>query len=100
MPPLPRVREYSEIVFDNIHFDPEAKRIRGKKSWSLKSGVSWSCPACGCLIPEDVMRKQPAKWIADNPDAYKKGVRSLAQCLLEPVDSVGEDRPQVPRRQG
>ena len=23
------------------------------------------------------MRKQPAKWIADNPDAYKKGVRSF-----------------------
>jgi hypothetical protein len=22
--------KYSEIVFDNIHFDPEAKRIRGK----------------------------------------------------------------------
>ncbi len=73
----PECGEYSEIVFDNIHFDPEVKRIRGKKSWSLKSGVSWSCPACGCLIPEDVMRKQPAKWIADNPDAYKKGVRSF-----------------------
>ncbi len=73
----PECGEYSEIVFDNIHFDPEAKRIRGKKSWSLKSGVSWSCPACGCLIPEDTMRKQPAKWIADNPDAYKKGVRSF-----------------------
>ena len=73
----PECGEYSEIVFDNIHFDPEAKRIRGKKSWSLKSGVSWSCPTCGCLIPEDVMRKQPAKWIADNPDAYKKGVRSF-----------------------
>lgn len=73
----PECGEYSEIVFDNIHFDPEAKRIRGKKSWSLKSGVSWSCPDCGCLIPEDVMRKQPAKWIADNPDAYKKGVRSF-----------------------
>ena len=73
----PECGEYSEIVFDNIHFEPEAKRIRGKKSWSLKSGVSWSCPACGCLIPEDVMRKQPAKWIADNPDAYKKGVRSF-----------------------
>ena len=73
----PECGEYSEIVFDNIHFDPEVKRIRGKKSWSLKSGVSWSCPACGCLIPEDTMRKQPAKWIADNPDAYKKGVRSF-----------------------
>ena len=41
----PECGEYSEIVFDNIHFDPEVKRIRGKKSWSLKSGVSWSCPA-------------------------------------------------------
>lgn len=38
----PECGEYSEIVFDNIHFDPEVKRIRGKKSWSLKSGVS--CP--------------------------------------------------------
>ena len=23
------------------------------------------------------MKKQPAKWIADNPDAYKRGVRSF-----------------------
>ena len=23
------------------------------------------------------MRRQPAKWIAENPDAYKKGVRSF-----------------------
>lgn len=26
----PECGEYSEIVFDNIHFDPEVKRIRGK----------------------------------------------------------------------
>lgn len=64
-------------MFDAIHFEPEAKRVRGKKVWSLKGGVSWACPACGCLIPEETMRRQPAKWIAENPDAYKKGVRSF-----------------------
>lgn len=73
----PECGEYSEIVFDAVRFDPEARKIRGKKSWSLKGGVSWVCPACGCLIPEEVVRKQPAKWIPDNPDAYKKGVRSF-----------------------
>ena len=73
----PECGEYSEIVFDAIHFEPEAKRVRGKKVWSLKGGVSWVCPACGCLIPEETMRRQPAKWIAENPDAYKKGVRSF-----------------------
>lgn len=73
----PECGEYSEIVFDAIHFEPEAKRVRGKKVWSLKGGVSWACPACGCLIPEETMRRQPAKWIAENPDAYKKGVRSF-----------------------
>ena len=73
----PECGEFSEIVFENIHFEPEAKRVRGKKVWSLKGGVSWICPACGCVIPEETMRRQPAKWIADNPGAYQKGVRSF-----------------------
>lgn len=73
----PECGEYHEIVFDNIQFEPEATRINGKKVWRLKSGVSWACPGCGCLTPEKVMRRQPAKWIPSNPDAYEKGVRSF-----------------------
>ena len=73
----PECGEYHEIVFDDIKFEPEATRIRGKKTWKLKGGVSWACPGCGCLIPEETMRRQPAKWIAENPDAYAKGVRSF-----------------------
>lgn len=73
----PECGEYSEIVFDAIHFEPEATRVRGKKTWKLKGGVTWCCPACGCIVPEETMRRQPAKWIADNPDAYAKGVRSF-----------------------
>ena len=34
-------------------------------------------PSCGCIVPEEKMRKQPAKWIAENPAAYDEGVRSF-----------------------
>ncbi len=39
--------------------------------------MTWCCPGCGCIIPESVMRKQPAKWVAENPEAYEKGIRSF-----------------------
>lgn len=42
---------------------------------------------------DQVDRRQPGRLQEGRPFF-------LAQCLLEPVDSVGEDRPQVPRRQG
>ena len=35
------------------------------------------CPHCGCLHSEDLAKKQPQKWIADNPDAYENGTRSF-----------------------
>lgn len=73
----PECGEYHEIIFDNIHFESQATRIRGKKMWKLNGGVSWICPGCGCFISEEIMRRQPAKWIAENPHAYEKGVRSF-----------------------
>lgn len=73
----PECGEYHEIVFDDIRFEPEATRVNGKKTWKIKGVISWVCPGCGCIIPEEVVRKQPAKWIADNPGAYSKGVRSF-----------------------
>lgn len=73
----PECGDYNEINFDDIKFTPEAKRINGKKTWRVKGDISWVCPTCGCLISEETMRRQPAKWIAANPDAYAKGVRSF-----------------------
>lgn len=73
----PECGEYHEIVFDNIKFTPIFSKVNGKKNWKLKDGVTWCCPGCGCIIPESVMRKQPAKWIAENPEAYEKGIRSF-----------------------
>ncbi len=72
----PECGEYGEIIFDRIHFDFQTTRVRGKKQYTV-GAIEWACPNCGCLIPEEVMRKQPAKWVAENPEAYAKGVRSF-----------------------
>ena len=73
----PECGEYHEIEFDNIRYEKESTVVNRKKSWKIIGEVEWICPGCGCIIPESVMKKQPAKWIADNPDAYQKGVRSF-----------------------
>lgn len=73
----PECGEYGEIIFDRIHFEFDTKKVRGKKSYTIKGPVTWCCPHCGCINPEEVMRRQPAKWIAENPDAYQKGCRSF-----------------------
>ena len=39
--------------------------------------VFWICPGCGCVSEEATMKKQPAKWVAENPAAYANGVRSF-----------------------
>ena len=73
----PECGQYSEIDFDNIKFTHEMTKIAGRKVYTLTGPVHWVCPQCGCLIPEETMRQQPAKWIAANPAAYESGVRSF-----------------------
>ena len=72
----PHCGEYSNIVFDDIKFEFDTVGSGRKKDYIVNS-VSWCCPECGCISSEEEMRKQPARWIAENPDAYKKGHRSF-----------------------
>lgn len=72
----PHCGEYNNIVFSHIHFEYNEKVIRGKKSYEVTS-VWYSCPQCGAISKEREIKRQPAKWIAENPDAYKQGVRSF-----------------------
>lgn len=67
---------YSNIVFDDIKFDFETIGNGRKKDYLIQS-IVWSCPECGCVSTEEEMRQQPAKWIAENPDAYARGHRSF-----------------------
>lgn len=73
----PDCGEYGEIIFDRIHFDFTVRKVRGKKAYSINGPITWVCPHCGCIQTEEVMRRQPAKWIAENPEAYNDGVRSF-----------------------
>lgn len=72
----PECGEWHEIIFDQIRFEFETTTVNRKKNYTI-TRINWLCPSCGCLISEDRMRRQPAKWIAENPDAYKRGVRSF-----------------------
>lgn len=73
----PECGEYGEIIFDRIHYEHSVTKVRGKKVYTINGPITWTCPACGCMIPENTMRRQPAKWIAENPSAYDTGVRSF-----------------------
>jgi len=72
----PECGEYGEIIFDRIHFEHTHRKVHGKRVYSINGPISWACPNCGCLIEEETMRRQPAKWISNNPGAYEKGTVS------------------------
>lgn len=73
----PECGEYGEIIFDRIHFDFSVIKVRGKNDYQINGPITWACPNCGCIVSEEVMRGQPAKWIAENPAAYESGIRSF-----------------------
>lgn len=72
----PDCGEWNEIVFRDIKLDYEKHEAKNKKSYVLKS-VEWCCPSCATLHTEAEMRKQPAQWIADAPEAIERGRRSF-----------------------
>ena len=72
----PECGEFTNIIWDTIRFNPKVKIVNNKKFYDV-TDVGFACPHCGCISTEDVMRRQPAKWIAENPEAYENGVRSF-----------------------
>lgn len=72
----PHCHEYGYPKWANMRFTPRAKRVGGAKQWTV-TDINYACPECGCASTEQEIRKAPKKWIANNPDAYKKGFRSF-----------------------
>ena len=72
----PHCGEYREIRWANIRFEHETTIVSGKKSHKVNR-VFYVCPECGCESSEYEMKRAPSKWIAENPAAYEKGVRSF-----------------------
>ena len=72
----PNCGEYSEINFETIRFQRLKKIVNNKEVYSVKID-GHVCPACGFTFSQDQMRRQPAKWQAEKPEALKKGIRSF-----------------------
>lgn len=72
----PHCGDYHDIRFTDVRFEKKVKIVRQKKQYKVIK-IWYVCPTCGCISDERIMKKQPAKWIAENPDAYERGVRSF-----------------------
>ncbi len=72
----PNCGEYHEIRWSDIRFEHEEIIVAHKKTFKVGK-VYYVCPGCGCISSEAQMKRAPAKWIAENPEAYAQGTRSF-----------------------
>lgn len=73
----PHCGEYNEIDFDDIRFEKEEITVNGKIAYKI-TDLFHICPSCGSISTEAEMKRQPSKWVAENPDAYElHGTRSF-----------------------
>ena len=74
----PHCGEYHFITFNDIDFKHTTTKINGEKQYIVDDdNIHYVCRECGCMSTESEIRQAHKKWIADNPDAYKNGVRSF-----------------------
>ena len=72
----PHCGEFHEIQWKDIRYEAEETVVNHERTYTVHD-VFWICPGCSCVSDEATMKKQPAKWVADNPAAYANGVRSF-----------------------
>lgn len=72
----PHCGEYSFIDFDSVRFKHREIKT-GSKVQYIVNDTGWACPECGCYTPENEIKRQPMKWIAESPEAIENGCRSF-----------------------
>ena len=72
----PHCGEYHEIRWQDIRYEYEEKVVANSTTYTVTS-VYYICPGCACVSDEVTMKRQPARWEADNPAAYEQGCRSF-----------------------
>ena len=72
----PHCGKFHEIRFQDIRYEYEEKIVAGGKTYKV-TGLMYICPECACVSDEITMKRQPARWEAENHDAYQNGCRSF-----------------------
>lgn len=70
----PHCGNFHEINFHDIRADRTEKELHGKKIYTVKE-VWYVCPTCAGVSSELEMKRQPARWEAENPEV--KNCRSF-----------------------
>lgn len=78
----PHCGEYEEITFENIRFEKEETKVGNEKTYKI-TRLFYICPRCGGISNEAEMKRQPAKWVAENPDAYERYGTAPQRALLK-----------------
>lgn len=72
----PHCGGYHEICWSDIRYTSEEIVVGNKKVFKV-SNIFYACPECGGISSEREMKKQPARWEKENPEAYNQGTRSF-----------------------
>lgn len=72
----PHCGGFHDIRFSDIRYTANERIVQKEKQYDI-TDIFYICPECGSISTEREIKRQPAKWIAENPDAYKRGVRSF-----------------------
>lgn len=72
----PHCGTYNEIRWQDVRYESEDVVVAGRKTHRVQN-VWYVCPACGCVSSELDMKRAPAQWVAENPEAAKHGTRSF-----------------------
>jgi len=66
----PHCGGWHEIRWQDIRFEYDVSTVRDAKTYKINK-VYYVCPGCGSISDEQAMKRQPARWQAENPTAYK-----------------------------
>lgn len=72
----PHCGEYHNIRWQDIRYQYDTVEIDHKETYVVND-VYYVCPGCGAISQEHEMKRASAKWIAENPEAKKNGIRSF-----------------------
>lgn len=73
----PNCKEWHCVTPTNLFSELEASQDKKGKRHQKVTAVRWRCPDCGHSFSEFEMRQAPQKYIAHNPEALKRGIRSF-----------------------
>ena len=72
----PHCGNFHNIRWQDIRYTFENVEVNHKTTYIVKD-VYYVCPECGGISKEHEMKRAAAKWIAENPEAIRNGVRSF-----------------------